>query len=215
MAKRAALYLRVSTNGQTVENQGRELRAVAERNGWQIVSEFVDHGISGAKGREKRPGFAALWTAVTRKQIDVVMVWHVDRLGRSLRDLLNFFQETQDKNVALYLHQQGIDTTTLAGKALFQMMGVFAEFERGLITERINAGLARTVANGTKLGRKRLEETDPTKNTAVEAALLASGFKSTRKIGRALGVGSGTVERIKKAMLDRKDRKEEGHGDQT
>jgi DNA invertase Pin-like site-specific DNA recombinase len=199
--KRAALYLRVSTNGQTVENQSRELRAVAERNGWEIMSTFTDEGISGAKGREKRPGYRALWQAVSRKDVDVVMVWHVDRLGRNLRELLSFFQETQDKGVTLYLHQQGIDTSTLMGKTMFQMMGVFAEFERGLITERINAGLARTVAAGTKLGRKRLEEVNPVKNTAVEEALIASGFKSTRKIGRALGVGSGTVERIKARMM--------------
>jgi DNA invertase Pin-like site-specific DNA recombinase len=201
MTKRAVFYMRVSTNGQTVENQRRELEEVAKRNGWEVVNEFVDRGVSGAKGREQRPGFKALWQAVTRKQIDVVMVWHVDRLGRSLRDLLNFFQETQDKGVALYLHQQGIDTTTLAGKALFQMMGVFAEFERGLITERINAGLARTVANGTKLGRKTLEAKGSPKVEQIKAALLASGYKNTRKIGRALGVGSGTVERIKKALL--------------
>lgn len=205
--KRAAMYLRVSTNGQTVENQLRELREVAERNGWQITSTFMDEGVSGAKGREKRPGYAALWKAVSRKEVDVVMVWHVDRLGRNLRELLAFFQETQDKNVGLYLHQQGLDTSTLMGRTMFQMMGVFAEFERGLMKERINAGLARTVAAGTKLGRKRLEDVNPVKNNAVEEALIASGFKSTRKIGRALGVGSGTVERIKERML-----KERGHG---
>lgn len=215
--KRAAFYLRVSTNGQTVENQRRELEEVAKRNGWDVVNVFEDRGISGAKGREQRPGYRALWQAITRKQVDVVMVWHVDRLGRNLRELLNIFQETQDKGVALYLHQQGIDTTTLAGRAIFQMMGVFAEFERGLITERINAGLARTVAAGTKLGRKRLEEVNPVKNTAVEEALVASGFRSTRKIGRTLGVGSGTVERIKIRMLKEKGAspehglKEKGH----
>jgi DNA invertase Pin-like site-specific DNA recombinase len=124
----------------------------------------------------------------------------VDRLGRNLRELLSFFQETQDKGVALYLHQQGLDTGTLMGKTMFQMMGVFAEFERGLITERINAGLARTVAAGTKLGRKRIEEVNPEKYEAIRAALVATGGRSTRKIGRTLGVGSGTVERVKAMM---------------
>jgi DNA invertase Pin-like site-specific DNA recombinase len=200
--KRAALYLRVSTNGQTVENQQRELREVAERNGWQIVNTFIDEGISGSKGREQRPGYNALWQAVTRKQVDVVMAWHVDRLGRNLRELLSFFQETQDKGVALYLHQQGLDTGTLMGKTMFQMMGVFAEFERGLITERINAGLARTVAAGTKLGRKRIEEVNPEKYEAIRAALVETGGRSTRKIGRTLGVGSGTVERVKTMMKE-------------
>src|SRR5688500_9516542 len=128
--KRAAIYARVSTDGQTTDNQIRELRQVAERNGWQLVQEYVDHGISGAKGREQRPAFDALWKGATRREFDVVMVWAVDRLGRSLSHLVNFLSEIHAKKVDLFIFQQGIDTTTPAGKALFGMMGVFAEFER-------------------------------------------------------------------------------------
>src|SRR5215469_8112886 len=127
--KRVALYLRVSTDDQTIENQRRELEAVAARHGWQIVATFTDDGISGAKGRDKRPEFDRLCKAVARREFDLVATWAVDRLGRSLQDLLAFLSELHAKGVDLYLDKQGIDTTTPFGKAMFQMSGVFAEFE--------------------------------------------------------------------------------------
>ena len=147
MPKRVALYCRVSTDGQTVENQTRELEAVAKRHGWSIVETFTDQGVSGAKGRDSRPGFDALHKAIARKEVDMVLAWSVDRLGRSLQDLVTFLGELHGKGVDLYLHQQGIDTTTPAGKMMFQMMGVFAEFERAMIQERVHAGLARARAD--------------------------------------------------------------------
>ena len=104
--KRVALYCRVSTDGQTTENQRRELRAAVERNGWTIAVEYIDHGISGAKGRKDRPQFDALLRAVARKEFDVVAAWSVDRLGRSLQDLVGFLSDLQSKKVDLYLHQQ-------------------------------------------------------------------------------------------------------------
>ncbi len=120
MTKRAALYARVSTtNGQTPSNQLSRLREVAEKAGWEIVEEFVDRGISGAKGRDKRPAFDRLGKAATRREIDVVMAWSVDRLGRSLQDLVAFLGDLQAAGVDLYLDRQGIDTTTPGGKALF------------------------------------------------------------------------------------------------
>ena len=128
--RRAAIYVRSCTTGsQTVQNQLRELRAVAARHDWQIVAEFSDKGISGAKG-QSGPGLDKLLQAVARREIDMVLAWSVDRLGRSLQDLLSFLGELHAKGVDLYLHQQGLDTSTPAGKALFQMMGVFAEFQR-------------------------------------------------------------------------------------
>jgi DNA invertase Pin-like site-specific DNA recombinase len=127
--KRAVLYLRVSTLDQTTANQERELRQVAERAGWQIVRVYKDRGISGAKGKEKRPEFDALHKAAARREFDVVMAWSVDRLGRSLQDLVGFLSEIHAAGVDLFLHQQGIDTTSPGGKAMFQMLGVFAEFE--------------------------------------------------------------------------------------
>ena len=191
MPKRVALYCRVSTDGQTVENQTRELRAVAKRHGWKIVETFTDKGISGAKGRNGRPGFDALHKAIARKEVDMVAAWSVDRLGRSLQDLVAFLGELHGKGVDLYLHQQGIDTTTPAGKMMFQMMGVFAEFERTMIQERIHAGLGRARASGKTLGRPK---TITPKQVAHIRALRAEGM-SLRKIARQIGRSLGSVQR--------------------
>ncbi len=157
--KRAAIYLRVSTSKQDTENQRRELEAVGARSSWQIVKVYEDAGVSGAKGRDKRPGLDAMLKAVNAKEFEIVAAWSVDRLGRSLTDLLGILQGLHDKGVDLFLHQQGLDTSTTAGKAMFQMLGVFAEFERGIIRERVNAGLARAKAKGTRLGRRPVEPT--------------------------------------------------------
>ena len=146
--KRAAIYVRVSTDEQSVENQEAELRATAERMGHEIVAVYRDKGFSGAKGRNGRPGFNAMHRDGTRRRFDMVMAWSVDRLGRSLQDLVAFLSELHALKIELYLHQQGLDTTTPAGKAMFQMMGVFAEFERAMIQERVRAGLRRAVSEG-------------------------------------------------------------------
>jgi DNA invertase Pin-like site-specific DNA recombinase len=151
--KRVALYLRVSTGEQTTKNQRRELEAAAERHGWKVGAVFEDAGISGAKGRKDRPGLDAMLKAVARREVDLVMAWSVDRLGRSLVDLLATLQEMHAKEVDLYLHQQGLDTSTPSGRAMFGMMGVFAEFERSMIQERVKAGLARAREEGVTLGR--------------------------------------------------------------
>jgi DNA invertase Pin-like site-specific DNA recombinase len=190
-AKRVALYARVSTDGQSTENQTRELRAVTERHGWTVVAEFVDHGISGAKGRDKRPQFDALLKGVARKEFDVIAAWSVDRLGRSLVDLLGFLGDVQAKGVDLYLHQQAVDTSTPGGKALFQMMGVFAEFERAMIRERVNAGLARARAKGTTLGRPK---TAPRVEQRIRD--LAAEGVGKLKTARTLGVGVSVVQRV-------------------
>ncbi len=154
-ARRVALYARVSTDGQTVENQLRELREAARRHGWHVAVTLTDEGISGARGRDRRPGFDQLHQAIARREVDVVAAWSVDRLGRSLQDLVAFLGELKAKNVDLYLHQQGLDTSTPAGRAMFQMLGVFSEFERAMIQERVRAGLARARSKGTRLGRPR------------------------------------------------------------
>src|SRR5262245_22152600 len=125
--KRVALYVRVSTDGQTTENQRRELVAVAEHRGWYVTETYEEAGISGAKGRDARPAFDRLCQDATRRRFDIVAAWSVDRLGRSLQDLVAFLGEVHAAGVHLYLHQQAVDTTTPAGRALFQMMGVFAE----------------------------------------------------------------------------------------
>ena len=136
--KRVALYLRVSTNNghQTVENQRLELEAIAKRSGWQIVATFADHK-SGAKGRDKRPGLDAMMNAATKREFDMVAAWSIDRLGRSLQHLVQLFGEFQALGIDMYLHQQHVDSSTPSGRALLQMSGVFAEFERAMIQERI------------------------------------------------------------------------------
>jgi DNA invertase Pin-like site-specific DNA recombinase len=151
--KGAVVYLRVSTLDQTTANQERELREIADRMGCEIVRIYKDHGISGAKGRDKRPAFDKLCRDAARREFDMVMAWSVDRLGRSLQDLVGFLSELHALKIDLFLRQQGLDTTTPAGKAMFQMMGVFAEFERAMIAERVRAGLARARSEGKRLGR--------------------------------------------------------------
>jgi DNA invertase Pin-like site-specific DNA recombinase len=154
--KRVALYLRVSTTGQNTTNQRRELEAVADRHGWKVVDVFSDNGVSGAKGRKDRPGLDALLKGVARRDFDMVAAWSVDRLGRSLQDLIEVPSDLHAKGVDLYLHQQGLDTSTPSGRAMYQMMGVFAEFERAIIRERVMSGLARAKAEGITLGRPAL-----------------------------------------------------------
>jgi DNA invertase Pin-like site-specific DNA recombinase len=201
MAKRVGLYLRVSTkNGQTVDNQRQALtEAIGRRPGWIIAEEFTDEGISGAKGRDRRPEFDRLLKEVVRGKVDVVAAWSVDRLGRSLQDLIAFLGELNAAGCDLYLEKQAVDTATPAGRALFQMLGVFAEFERAIIQERIHAGLARAREKGTKsgkpIGRAKI---DVKKEAAIRKA-LASGM-GILKTARECGTGTSVVQRIKTEM---------------
>lgn len=189
--RRVGIYVRVSSDGQTTENQRRELEAVAEKAGWQVEAVFEDAGISGAKGRDKRPGFDAMLKAVTRREVDMVAAWSVDRLGRSMADLVSFLSELHARGADLYLHQQALDTSTPAGKAMFSMLAVFAEFERAMIQERVKSGLARAKAQGKRLGR-------PTVGPAVEARIrqLRAGGMGVIKVARTLGIGVSAVQRV-------------------
>jgi DNA invertase Pin-like site-specific DNA recombinase len=193
---RAALYLRVSTKDQDTSNQELELRAVAARLGHEIVEVYRDNGVSGSRGREKRPGFDQLHKGASRGRFDVIMAWSVDRLGRSLQDLVAFLEHLRDTNTGLYLHRQGLDTTTSSGRAMFQMLGVFAEFEREIIRERVNAGLARARSKGTKSGRAigRPIEVDKHKVAAIREA-RAKGDRSLRELAKHFDVGVSTVRR--------------------
>jgi DNA invertase Pin-like site-specific DNA recombinase len=195
MTKRAAIYVRVSTDKQTVENQLGELRQIAERRGWETVEEHHDAGISGAKGRKDRPGLDRMLKDAQRRRFDVVMAWAIDRLGRSLIDLLGTIQMLDACGVDLYLDQQAIDTTTPAGKLMFQVTGAFAEFERSMIRQRVNAGLKRAVEAGKQLGRPRI---DPALERRIQSQLRVG--KGILKVAAECGVGSGTVQRIKREM---------------
>jgi DNA invertase Pin-like site-specific DNA recombinase len=195
MGKRAAIYVRVSTDKQTVENQVRELRQIAERRGWEVVEQYSDAGISGSKGRDERPGLDAMLKDAQRRRFDIVMAWAIDRLGRSLIDLLGTIEALQACGCDLYLDQQSIDTTTPAGRLMFQVTGAFAEFERSMIRQRINAGLKRAVEAGKTLGRPRI-------SGKVEKRIqeqLRTG-KGINKVARETGVGTGTVQRVAQEM---------------
>jgi DNA invertase Pin-like site-specific DNA recombinase len=193
--RRAALYLRVSTDGQTVENQRIALEAVAAQRGWPIVHVYDDAGISGAKGRDKRPGLDAMLKDAGRAKFDVVMAWAVDRMGRSLSDLVGILKDLEAAHVDIFLHQQALDTTSPSGRAMFQMLGVFSEFERSMIQARVRAGLDRARSEGKQLGR-------PMVSKKTEAAIRAALASKTgiNKIAKDLGVGNATVMRIRAAM---------------
>jgi len=188
---RAALYLRVSTDRQTTENQQNELLDVVQHRGWEVVATYDDNGISGSKSREYRKQFDTMLKDATRGKFDVVLAWSVDRLGRSLKDLVAFLDELHGVGCDLYLHQQGIDTTTPTGRAMFQMVGVFAEFERTMIQERVKAGIERARKQGKTLGRPSITE----RKKSLVRELKNTG-KTVRSIARETKLGVGTVHRI-------------------
>jgi DNA invertase Pin-like site-specific DNA recombinase len=159
MAKhRCAFYLRVSTSdkGQTVENQRRDLMTLAEQRGWEIVQSYEDYA-SGAKGRDKRPGFDQMLKDAVKGRFNTLLVWSVDRLGRSLGNLITNLEELHRSGVELVIHKEAIDTTSPAGKALFGMLGVFAEFERSMIQARVRAGMNRAQIEQQKAQQRGIE----------------------------------------------------------
>jgi DNA invertase Pin-like site-specific DNA recombinase len=187
---RVAVYARVSTDDQSPINQIDALTEVGRRLRWEVVEVFVDQGISGTKAR--RPGLDRLLKGVHRRDFDMVATWSIDRLSRSLPDLLALLGELHAKGVGLYVHQQGLDTTTPAGRTMFQVMGVFAEFERAMLIDRVKAGLARARASGKRLGRPRLPE--EVIDRIRQELMAGRGIHSTAK---RLGVGVGTVQRVR------------------
>jgi DNA invertase Pin-like site-specific DNA recombinase len=211
--KRVAIYVRVSTDdkGQTTENQRAELEAWAKRAGHTIVDVYEDFGFSGAKGRDQRPDFDRLLKDAVRRKFDMLAVWSTDRLGRSLKHLIEVLETIRDSGCGLYIHTQAVDTTTPSGRALFGMLGVFAEFEREMISERVRAGMHRIkatlkrdgkfVSKKTGVVRKHLGRpaADPKKLEAARC-LLAAG-KGILYAAKEAGLGTGTVQKLKKEML--------------
>ena len=183
--KRCVIYSRVSTSGQEVENQIRLLRQIAERKGYELV-EVISDVMSGAKGRKDREGFDRLIKGSIKKEWDSILVWSVDRLGRSLKDLVGFLDEINSVGCDLYIHQSGLDTSTPSGKMMFQMIGVFAEFERSMISERVKLGLART---DKKLGRP----TNMNEGMVQSIRFMREQGVAIKKIAKDLKIGVGTV----------------------
>ena len=189
---RVAIYGRVSTSEQTTDNQTNFLQEIVSRNGWELVQTYVDEGISGTKGRDKRPEFDRLCKDMVRRKFNRILVWDISRLGRSLQHLVEFLNEVQSVNCHLYIHQSGLDTSTPSGRMMFQMVGVFSEFERSMISERVKLGLKRVRSKGTKLGR-------PTKideETKVKIWSLIDTGKSLSEVSRVLQISKMSVSRV-------------------
>jgi len=186
---RAALYARVSTiNGQDPEMQTRELREYCERRGWQLVGEYVDIGISGAK--EKRPELDRLNSDAHRRRFDAIVVWKFDRFARSVSHLLRALETFNSLGIAFVSLSEQIDTTTPMGKMIFTVLAAVAELERSLIVERVKAGLRNARAKGKRLGRPQ-----SVVDTSKVAALRSRGL-GWKKIAAKLGVGVGTLHRL-------------------
>src|SRR3984957_15778436 len=193
---RAAIYMRVSTtDGQTTENQRMALARVAGHRGWEIVQTYEDAGISGAKGRDQRPAFNRMLKDAVRRKFDVLMVWSIDRLGRSVLHVVVALSELDGAGVALYSDQKGIESTTATGRAMLQMASVFGEQERQIIRSRVVAGLDRVRAQGKKLGRPKVS---PKTEDAIRRHLSAGN--GILKVAALVGVGSETVQRVKREM---------------
>ena len=192
MNRKAVIYSRVSTNEQTVENQLRVLREVAEKRGLEVVREISDEGISGAKGRDERQGFDELIKGSVKNEWDIILVWDVSRLGRSLKHLVSFLEDIQSAHCDMYIHQSGIDTSTASGKMMFGMLSVFSEFERSMIRERVIAGQQRAKEEGKHIGR-------PTNvNDGIINAVyqLRQNNVPISRIAKDLQIGVGTVYKI-------------------
>jgi DNA invertase Pin-like site-specific DNA recombinase len=190
---RAAVYLWVGRDDQTTENQRLVLARVAEHRGWRIVQTYEDQGISGAKGREQRPAFDALLRDAVRRKYDILMVWSIDRLGRSVLHVANALAELDAAGIRLYCDREVIDSSTPMGRAMIQMASVFGEQERSMLRSRVLAGLDRVRQQGKKLGRPKVEN-------AIRNHLSAGN--GILKVAALVGVGSGTVQRVKREMVE-------------
>jgi len=193
---RTAIYARVSTDTQTTENQLLDLRQTGQRLGWDVVHTFVDDGISGSKGRDKRPAFDEMLRMVHRRDIDLIAAWSVDRLSRSLSDLVRFMDDLRARDIGLYLHQQNLDTTSPSGRAMLGLLGVFSEFELATTRARVIAGQARARADGKRIGRPRLQGY---KVKDVRKHLNAG--MSIRQTANLVGCSVGAVHRIKQEQM--------------
>ena len=187
---RTAIYGRVSTKSQKTDRQIEELKRVCQSSDWGEI-EIFEEVVSGGKGRADRPVFDELLRRVTQRRIKRVCVWSVDRLGRSLTDLLATLEIIKAAGASLYIHSQAIDTATSSGKMMFSLLGVFSEFERSIIRERVRSGLEAARANGKRLGRP------PTPPSVVEKVRrLSKRGLSQRQIAQQSGVSQAKVSKI-------------------
>jgi DNA invertase Pin-like site-specific DNA recombinase len=197
MTTKVALYCRVSTStkDQTTENQLRELTSYCDRMGYEVVKVYEDE-VSGSKTREKRPAYNQMCKDAFLKKFNIIIGWDVSRFGRSLKEFVSFLADMDDKNIGVVAVKNGLDTVSSSGRMMMKMISVLEEWNREMLISRTNAGLARTVANGTKLGRKKTV-TDKITDQIIE---LRTEKKSIRAIASEVGVSTATVQReLKKA----------------
>ncbi|MGH7859021.1 MAG: recombinase family protein [Candidatus Binatia bacterium] len=185
---RCAIYCRVSTGDQDPGMQLDELREYVERRGWSIAGEYVDVAVSGT--RDRRPELDRLWVDARRRRFDAVLVWKLDRFGRSLRHLVNGLAELEALGIAFVSLRDSLDLSTPAGRLMAQLLGAIAEFERSLIVERVKAGVAAARRRGKRIGRPRALV-----NHGKVAELARRGL-SGRAIAREVGVSEATVRVI-------------------
>lgn len=192
MTMKVALYCRVSTSSkdQTTENQLRELNSYCDRMGYDVVKVYEDE-VSGAKTREKRPAYSELCKDAFLKKFDIVIGWDVSRFGRSMREFVSFLSDMDDKGIGVIAVKNGLDTSSSSGRMMMKLIGVLEEWNREMLIERTNAGLARTVAKGTKLGRKSVL----TPNIKRKIIDLKDNGSSIRQIASEVGVSTATVQR--------------------
>ena len=191
---RTAIYARVSTTDQDYAMQVEELRRIASQSKWEVVGEYAEK-VSGAKGRGDRPELDRLLKDLHTRKVDNVMVWKLDRLGRSVADLLNTIEVIRTSGANLYSREDGIDTNTSMGKLMFTVVSAFAEFQRDIINENVRAGQARAMAKGVRFGRPPLKDR---KRKRIETALREG--KSVRVTAKELNIPVGTVAKVRREM---------------
>ena len=193
MTTKVALYCRVSTSTkeQTTENQIRELKSYCERMDYEVVKIYEDE-VSGAKSRESRPAYNELCKDAFLKKFDIIIGWDVSRFSRSLKEFVHFLSDMDERGIGVIAVKNGLDTSSSSGRMMMKLIGVLEEWNREMLVERTNAGLARTVANGTKLGRKTVL-TPSIKRRIMDAK--ENGL-SIRRIADDVDVNRGAVQRF-------------------
>ena len=194
MTTKVALYCRVSTLDQTIDNQLIELRDHCSKMEWEIVKEYADEGLSGTLSRDKRPALNALINDAYRKRFDSVVCWDISRIGRSMKELILFLSDMKDRGIGICSVRQGFDTSTSMGEIMFQFVGILSSWEREMIRERTLAGLERARREGKTLGRRKVTN-DRMTATIIE---LRNDKKSIRDIASEVGISRGTVNNILK-----------------
>ena len=192
MVRKVAIYSRVSTLDQTIDNQLLELRDHCSKMGWEIVKEYADEGLSGTLLRDKRPALNSLIKDAYRKKFDSVVCWDISRIGRSMKELVLFLSDMKDRDIGICSVRQGFDTSTTMGEMMFQFVGILSSWEREMIRERTLAGLDRARSEGKTLGRKKVIN-DKITSQIIE---LRNAKKSIRAIASKVGVSRGTVSNV-------------------